>query len=246
MPSRVGADRLAGAQLPVGGPLHEFDEFDLGGVRALAQLQRIWHRRVAATPPAIPTTACRICAGAPRSRQSATTAAPRSARNFSKSCLAPGVALALKAANAARSARHFSPATRDIVDDHRLPATRASASLVSASGGNSGMLLDVDIERVEKQPAVRRIGAAIAGPIVEQGMQRIEADAVGAEMVRELDQAGEIGEIAHAPVARRADAVELDREQPAAVEIAAKGPLPAPKSAARLRWSRPRRVSCSR
>ena len=90
------------------------------------------------------------------------------------------------------------------------------------------MFFDVDIERVEKQPAVRRIGAAIARAVVEQRVQRIEADAVGAEMIGEFDQAGEVGEIAHAPIARRADAVKLDREQPAAVEIAAKRPSPAP------------------
>ena len=54
-------------------------------------------------------------------------------------------------------------------------------------------------------------------------MQRIEADAVGAETGGEFDQPFEIGEIADSPVARRADAVELDRQQPAAVEIAAEG-----------------------
>ncbi len=51
-------------------------------------------------------------------------------------------------------------------------------------------------------------------------MQRIEADAVGAELVGEVDEIGKIGEIAHPPVARRADAVELDGQQPAAVKIA--------------------------
>ena len=86
-------------------------------------------------------------------------------------------------------------------------------------------LFDVDIERVEKQPAVRRIGAAIARAIVEQGMQRIEADAVGAEMIGEFDQAGEVGKVTYAPVARGADAVKLDREQPATVELATKRPF---------------------
>ena len=56
-------------------------------------------------------------------------------------------------------------------------------------------------------------------------MQRIEPDAVGAQSCRKLDQAFEIGEIADPPIARRADAVELHRQQPAAVEIAAEGLL---------------------
>ena len=56
-------------------------------------------------------------------------------------------------------------------------------------------------------------------------MQRIEADAVGAEMIGEFDQAGEIGKVTHAPVARGADAVKLDRKQPATVELAAKRPF---------------------
>lgn len=61
--------------------------------------------------------------------------------------------------------------------------------------------------------------------IIEQDMQRIEPDAVGAELLGEPDQAGQIGEIADAPIAVGADAVELHGEQPAAVEIAAEGAL---------------------
>ncbi len=54
-------------------------------------------------------------------------------------------------------------------------------------------------------------------------MQRIEADAVGAEAMGQFDQALEVGEIANPPIAPRTDAVKLDREQPAAVEIAGEG-----------------------
>ena len=86
-------------------------------------------------------------------------------------------------------------------------------------------LLDVDIERIEKQPAVRRIGTAIAGTIVEQGMQRIEADAVGPQVMRQFDQAAQVGEIPHPPIAGRAHAVELDGQQPAATEITVKRPF---------------------
>ena len=45
-------------QLPVGDPLHEFDEFDLGRVGALAQRGAFGVVWAAATVPAIPTTAC--------------------------------------------------------------------------------------------------------------------------------------------------------------------------------------------
>ena len=55
-------------------------------------------------------------------------------------------------------------------------------------------------------------------------MQRIEADAVRSQIAGEFDQPFEVGEIPDSPVARRPDAVELDRQQPAAVEIAAEGP----------------------
>ena len=54
-------------------------------------------------------------------------------------------------------------------------------------------------------------------------MQRIEADTVGAQAMREFDQAREVREIADPPIARRADAVKLDRDEPATVEITAKG-----------------------
>ena len=147
--------------------------------------------------------------------------------------LRAGVALALNASKAARNARHFSRGDADIVDDIALPAAAPAPPVVGVRL-KFGDLLDVDIERVEKQPAVRRIGAAVARPVVEQRMQRIEADAVGAELCGQLDQAFEIGEIANPPIARRADAVELDRQQPAAIEIAAEGARPAPRSTARL------------
>ena len=51
-------------------------------------------------------------------------------------------------------------------------------------------------------------------------MQRIEPDAVGAELACEFDQALQVSEIAHAPIACRAHAVELHRDQPCAIKIA--------------------------
>src|SRR6185312_14612668 len=70
-------------------------------------------------------------------------------------------------------------------------------------------LLDIDVECIEKQPAVRRVGAEFAGPVIEQRMQRIEADAFRTEFGGQCNQTGEIGEIPHAPITPRTDAVEL-------------------------------------
>src|SRR6266852_3202835 len=55
-------------------------------------------------------------------------------------------------------------------------------------------------------------------------MQWIEADTVSSQMAREFEQSFEVGEVPDAPVARRPDAIELDRQQPAAVEIAVESP----------------------
>ena len=49
--------------------------------------------------------------------------------------------------------------------------------------------LDVDVERIEKQPAVRRIRAARAvRPVVELRVQRIEPDAGAAEIGDDFQQ----------------------------------------------------------
>ena len=63
-------------------------------------------------------------------------------------------------------------------------------------------------------PAVRKVGAGLVGPVVEQGMQRIEPDRRGAERAGDVDQIREVGEIAVAPIAARADAVELHGDGP--------------------------------
>ena len=54
MPSRSRV-RLAGGKLPVGGPLHEFDELDFGGVGPVAEAGALGRRPALATLPAIPT-----------------------------------------------------------------------------------------------------------------------------------------------------------------------------------------------
>src|SRR5438477_10211535 len=55
-------------------------------------------------------------------------------------------------------------------------------------------------------------------------MQRVQTDPIGAQGVGKLDQPFQVGEIAHPPVADRANAIELHGQYPAAVEIAIKSP----------------------
>ena len=55
-------------------------------------------------------------------------------------------------------------------------------------------------------------------------MQWIEADTLRPQLARQFEQSFEVGEVPDPPVARRADAIELHREQPASVEIAVECP----------------------
>src|SRR6185437_11536875 len=103
----------------------------------------------------------------------------------------------------------FQRSDADIIDERVLLQPREGIAIGDPL--RAWNRLRIDIESIEEQAAVRRIGAAIAGAVVEQRMQRIEADAVGAELMGKPDQAFEIGKIPHAPVAGRADAVELYR-----------------------------------
>jgi hypothetical protein len=89
--------------------------------------------------------------------------------------------------------------------------------------------VDGDIERVEKAPAGGRIGAEAGGLGGEQGVQRIDADEVGARLGGQLGEAGEILEVADAPIAVGAQAVKLAGDAPGAMAVE-----PAGQMAARL------------
>jgi len=73
--------------------------------------------------------------------------------------------------------------------------------------------LDIQIQEVEREPAGRAIGAAL------RGVQRIHADHGGAARRGELDQRAQVAEVADAPVALRAHAVELHHEAPDAAAL---------------------------
>ena len=218
-------ERTAGSQLPVGIPLREFDEFDLGRIRARAQPRAFGIIRL---PPFFRPFPPRRVEFVPQHLKTG-KARQQLAALGAKTCkiLFPlGARLGLEGGKCRPQRAPFQSGDRDIIDGLALPQPRRGLCAVGkCTLRKLGKFFDVDIERVEEQPAVRRIRAAIAGLVVKQRMQRIEADTLGAQIIGELDQVFQIGEITHAPVANRADAIELNREQPAAVEIAGEGPL---------------------
>src|SRR6185503_9402688 len=73
--------------------------------------------------------------------------------------------------------------------------------------------LELDIERIQRVAAGGTVGTEA------RRMQRIEADHARAELRRLLDHAAQVAEVADAPVARRAQAVELEREAPRAAAL---------------------------
>src|SRR5450631_2293021 len=100
-----------------------------------------------------------------------------------------------------------------IIDDIACSQPRDGVAAFSESTAlQFRQLLNVDIERIQKQPAVWRIRAAMGGAVIEQRMQWIEADAIRSQLAGEFDQPFEIGEIPDPPIARGADAVELYRQ----------------------------------
>ena len=70
----------------------------------------------------------------------------------------------------------------DIVDDVAFPQARQRVPCPGVEPKFRDVL-DIDIERVEKQPAVRRIRTAIGRMVVEQNVQRIEPDAICPELL---------------------------------------------------------------
>ena len=73
---------------------------------------------------------------------------------------------------------------------------------------------EVDVERIEEQPARRRVGARVLGPRQRQRVQRIDADGCAAAGLDRLDQLGQRGEIADAAVVVAPQRVELMRDAP--------------------------------
>jgi len=133
----------------------------------------------AATPPAIPTRADLNLCRRTSKQANRESIAPRSCETSRKPPDVSALGLVLKTSNADRSPRHFKFGDGGIIDDIAPPQPDDG---VVAFGESTGLkfrkLFNVDIERIEKQPAVRRIGAAIGRAVIEQRVQRIEADTI--------------------------------------------------------------------
>ena len=83
--------------------------------------------------------------------------------------------------------------------------------------GVFGHILDGDVERVQRFAAAGAVGAGHFGALGEQGVQRVQAHEVGAQAGHHLDQRTQVAQVTHAPVARRAQGVELHAGPPPAL-----------------------------
>lgn len=79
--------------------------------------------------------------------------------------------------------------------------------------------LDVDVQHVDPLPRRRAVGAGARRIGREQRVQRVQADQVGALPGHAVDERFEVAEIADAPVARRAQCIELQRRPPDAAAV---------------------------
>ena len=73
--------------------------------------------------------------------------------------------------------------------------------------------LDVEIQEILVERAVRKVRAGVERPAIVDGVQRIERHETGIELFGgEIHHLQQIAEVAAAPVARRADSVQADRD----------------------------------
>src|SRR6478672_1902351 len=70
---------------------------------------------------------------------------------------------------------------------------------------------NIDVYRIAEQPGERTVRADIDPP-VQQRMQRIDADEVGAVVAGPRGELAEVGEIADAPVRSALDRVQVGRD----------------------------------
>ncbi len=177
----------ASPQLTVGGPLHEFDEFDFDPVGPVTQARAAG---LIGLPPLLgPFPPWRaecvpqyLETGEPRQERRALGA------EFCEIPLAAARRLRPEILEGCSQRAPFQFGDRDIVDDVALSQPGEGVAIaVKIAGLEFRQSFDVDVERIQKQPAVRRIGAAIGRPVIEQSMQRIEADAIGSQSGGEFD-----------------------------------------------------------
>jgi hypothetical protein len=78
-----------------------------------------------------------------------------------------------------------------------------------------GYRRNVNVERIEKQPTVRRIRTGGFRPVQKQGMQGVQSNRTCTATRREPEYMPKIREVADPPIRRRANRIELHRKAPA-------------------------------
>ena len=107
----------------------------------------------------------------------------------------------------------FCPCDQRVIDEIAC----AKNADVNASDRGAWKLrngVDIDVERIEEDAAVRSVGARLGGALDEQRVQRVQPDTSRAACCRKRDHAREIAEIAVPPVSARAKHVKLNRQKP--------------------------------
>src|SRR6266567_1715792 len=128
---------------------------------------------------------------------------------------------------------------RDEIDERGF-AERAQARLETRIGNRTsrrltarelGNRLDIEVERIAEEPARRTVGACALGLDRFQRVQRVQPDRIRTGVGGEVDQGGEIAEVAAAPVASRPQRRKLHGESPgAAVANERRRPIAPPRS----------------
>ena len=123
-------------------------------------------------------------------------------------------------------------AERIRIDSIRRPAKAASWRMATFAGpdrlivdwardgldaGAAGEAGDVDIDRVQKAPVGRLVGAHSGAIVGEQGVQRVQADDGGACVRGFRGEAGECGEVADALITSRSKGIQMRRNAEAAL-----------------------------
>ena len=125
--------RLAGGKLPVGVPLHEFDERDFGGVGPFAQAGAPGRRPAARHSSGHSHQGVlNLCRSTSKQAKRDSKRA-RSARNFSKSCRRSSARTALEGGERRAQGPPFQPRHGRDSRRRRMPATAPSAAINAGS-----------------------------------------------------------------------------------------------------------------
>src|SRR5262245_3719440 len=210
--ARAGS-RTTAVELLVGHPLHKFDEANVRWLRAAKPIEGFLFRFTPLLRPFPP-------------RMSEFPAQPLEAAKTSEGgtvglskriegAMPFGAAFPTKHVVRKRKRTHLRLRHALVIDD--VLFSKAFDRVLQTGRVRAGKFrnrIHVDVERVEKEAAVRGIWARVLGPIIEQGVQRVEPDSRGTQIGGNVNQGGKIAEVAMPPIAPRPNSVKLHRERP--------------------------------